>query len=372
MAIHAVRRKGAATSRPTTAPNTSMTRFVANCHAGRCDWLNVEERLSAHRKTADATRPNPPKPGQTWTWSPFAVPSSITSVELRRRRRHWPPTESRRRSSAWPSRGAGRESSAGQVRPVRIAPGLPDDPPHFVSELGLRVQHRPDGDGIFVGPDHDESSAVAPLDPLRTQPLAEHPTEGHQGENAGPGSDDGRAVATASIPAEQLESDGARPDGDNDPCRLLPTLHTEARSVQAEQLHGDQRHDRGRKHAHPTDGPSSWRAVRWCPRQPRAPPRRRHRRSGAALSPLLLSSGRREAASPVRREGPWLARGGSAPATSASRRLGEACQRLLDRSGPRVRPQVRRHECTYSRADISDCVNRSIRLVPLRSWTGMG
>ena len=74
--------------------------------------------------------------------------------------------------------------SVAEVFPFRTAPGCPDDPPHLVAKLRLRVQHGRDRDGVIIGPDHDEPALVTAHGALRTQPVAEHRSQRYQGKDA--------------------------------------------------------------------------------------------------------------------------------------------------------------------------------------------
>src|SRR6202034_3519802 len=120
----------------------------------------------------------------------------------------------------------------GKICPIRAAGQVPDSPPHLISQLGFRGQHGPDVSGVFVGPDHDETSEVAPASALGTQPLAVQPAHRDQSEHAGCASRNRCEGTALSIPPEPLGGESPRRYRDDDPNRLVAALYTQAGSVQ--------------------------------------------------------------------------------------------------------------------------------------------
>ena len=126
------------------------------------------------------------------------------------------------------SRKIKERASGAEILPLRTAPGCSDHAAHLITQLGLRVEHGADGNGVIVGPDHNETSLVATHCPFRAQPVAEHDAKREKGEDACSRRNKGPSVGMAPITADQLESDSPRSRRDENPGDLLSSLHAES------------------------------------------------------------------------------------------------------------------------------------------------
>ena len=105
--------------------------------------------------------------------------------------------------------------------------------------------------------------------PLRSQPLAVHPTESEQRQHAGPRRDKRGTVFPVPAP-EQFESDRAGQDRKDDPNCLLSPLCTQPGPIQPEDLDGGER-DKGRHEGRPHTRASVVAGARSGPRSSQVP-----------------------------------------------------------------------------------------------------